>query len=321
MVLSVPVGVLANERDGVVLTLGGHCVVGRASRCDIVIEDPQISTEHASISWTVHGWEIRDLGSTNGTTVNETRLEPSERRLLARGDRAVFGPGSSAWVFLDDAPPVALAVEVDSKVRREGSAQMLLLPNLRTPSACVICDDQGWWCEQTSGREPVEDGEIIVVGEQRWRLFLPSNQDALPTTEVGVPLRALKQAHMRFAVSLDEEDVTIGLDFGTKATEIRHRAFSFLLLTLARARRRDAKDPQLPPAECGWVYVDDLCDELRVSPERLNVHIHRARRHFERLDVVDATRIVERRPGTGAVRIGVASLEFRRADGSVLVVE
>jgi pSer/pThr/pTyr-binding forkhead associated (FHA) protein len=45
--------------------------LGRASDNDIVIDDPFTSSNHAMIIWRDGGWWIEDLGSHNGTFVND----------------------------------------------------------------------------------------------------------------------------------------------------------------------------------------------------------------------------------------------------------
>ncbi len=52
-------------------------VLGRAD-CDIVLNDPEISRQHASIE--VHGARVvlKDLGSTNGTFINDVKIAQSE---------------------------------------------------------------------------------------------------------------------------------------------------------------------------------------------------------------------------------------------------
>jgi putative nucleotidyltransferase with HDIG domain len=52
--------------------------VGRLASLEVVIEDNSVSRRHAEIRGTPSGWRVRDLGSTNGTFVNGTRLGPGE---------------------------------------------------------------------------------------------------------------------------------------------------------------------------------------------------------------------------------------------------
>lgn len=44
--------------------------IGRSPECDLVLSDPTVSRHHARLRRLPHGWELRDLGSTNGTRVN-----------------------------------------------------------------------------------------------------------------------------------------------------------------------------------------------------------------------------------------------------------
>jgi putative nucleotidyltransferase with HDIG domain len=52
--------------------------VGRLSTLEVVIDDNSVSRRHAEIRATPSGWRVRDLGSTNGTFLNGTRLGPGE---------------------------------------------------------------------------------------------------------------------------------------------------------------------------------------------------------------------------------------------------
>jgi pSer/pThr/pTyr-binding forkhead associated (FHA) protein len=62
--------------------------LGRLSECDIVISDPGASRRHAEIRRENGRFVLTDLGSTNGTQVNESTV--SERD-LEEGDRITIG--------------------------------------------------------------------------------------------------------------------------------------------------------------------------------------------------------------------------------------
>jgi hypothetical protein len=55
-------------------------LVGRHPRCDIVIDGSNVSRRHAELLFRDGVWVIRDLGSTNGTTVNGSPVGRSELR-------------------------------------------------------------------------------------------------------------------------------------------------------------------------------------------------------------------------------------------------
>jgi DNA-binding NtrC family response regulator len=50
--------------------------IGRHSRNDLVLEDPDASSEHCSISYEDGRWVLQDLGSANGTFINDLKLSP-----------------------------------------------------------------------------------------------------------------------------------------------------------------------------------------------------------------------------------------------------
>jgi pSer/pThr/pTyr-binding forkhead associated (FHA) protein len=63
--------------------------IGRLPECDIVISDPGASRRHATITRQDGGeYVLTDLGSTNGTIVND---EPVGEHVLTDGDRITIG--------------------------------------------------------------------------------------------------------------------------------------------------------------------------------------------------------------------------------------
>lgn len=78
----------------------GSILVGRAPHCDLILEHPSISKEHAR--FTRKGQELRleDLGSTNGTFHNYKRLEPRSPVAVLADDALCFGRGGG-WQLLD----------------------------------------------------------------------------------------------------------------------------------------------------------------------------------------------------------------------------
>jgi hypothetical protein len=62
------------EINGRSYPLNGTVVIGRGSDADITIDDTGISRRHLEISWDGRKAEARDLGSTNGSTLNGERF-------------------------------------------------------------------------------------------------------------------------------------------------------------------------------------------------------------------------------------------------------
>jgi len=62
--------------------------VGRLPECDVVVDDPGASRHHAEIRRVGSAYVVNDLGSTNGTLVNDARVT---EQALADGDRITIG--------------------------------------------------------------------------------------------------------------------------------------------------------------------------------------------------------------------------------------
>ncbi len=74
---------------GATLTLtGGRATVGRLPSCEVLLDDPTVSREHAAFVRRGQSWWVLDLGSTNGTRVNG--VDAAEHP-LSDGDEIEFG--------------------------------------------------------------------------------------------------------------------------------------------------------------------------------------------------------------------------------------
>lgn len=71
--------------------------LGRGTTCDVIISDPGVSRHHAELLHSTSGWVIRDTGSTNGTSINDTPVNQSQ---IYDGD--VIEVGSTRLEFQED---------------------------------------------------------------------------------------------------------------------------------------------------------------------------------------------------------------------------
>lgn len=74
---------------GATFTLRPGATVGRHPACEIQLNDNFVSTQHARLTREADGWWVTDLGTTNGTFVNEARAKRPTR--LNPGDTIRFG--------------------------------------------------------------------------------------------------------------------------------------------------------------------------------------------------------------------------------------
>ncbi|MFL5760475.1 MAG: FHA domain-containing protein [Thermomicrobiales bacterium] len=74
---------------GTTFSLNGQTVVGRHPDCDLIIQEPYMSSEHAELMPFDGRWQVKDLGSTNGTYLNgHSVLHPED---IQPGDVIQFG--------------------------------------------------------------------------------------------------------------------------------------------------------------------------------------------------------------------------------------
>lgn len=62
------------KQAGLVMNLGDLLKIGRTADCQLVLDDDYVSSRHARIYATDQGYMVDDLGSTNGTYLNDQRL-------------------------------------------------------------------------------------------------------------------------------------------------------------------------------------------------------------------------------------------------------
>jgi hypothetical protein len=80
-----------------IVEIDSGAVLGRASACTVVLDDPTVSKHHARIAFDARAW-IEDLDSTNGTFVNGRRITGSAP--LRRGDRIALGAAKLSFLGL-----------------------------------------------------------------------------------------------------------------------------------------------------------------------------------------------------------------------------
>ncbi len=117
---------------GMIYPLGSNAVtIGRSASCDIQIIDKRVSRHHAVIQAQRHGFVIEDLGSKNGTLVNNKPLVG--RIQLHSGDRVQIG--DCLLLFELDADE---GEAPDPRTKSRGSVQLDPDNEQRPPGQFVI---------------------------------------------------------------------------------------------------------------------------------------------------------------------------------------
>lgn len=292
--------------------------IGRACFNDVVIDDRQVSEYHALV-WPIEGvaW-VRDLGSTNGTYVNDERL--MGRLALKAGDEISVGGVRlrlhASRSLRSVEPPLILedgltklSVPMIRNRFRVGSAPDcdLVIPGAEAVEFMIRQDLQGMYRMSADGDQPVT---IDVPFEAAGRTFtVRDTSDMFQPTIAPVSLdedpRYKIVADMGGArgVAATIRDLDSGEDY---CVEAENRAI--LLCLLAQAVRSD-RDDGLEPGSVGWRDDYDLRVALwgrNAGKNQLNVLLHRLRRELWGSGV-DA-RFIEK--ARGRTRIDVADVEI-----------
>ncbi|MGK3960058.1 FHA domain-containing protein [Sorangium sp. So ce118] len=303
-------GVLRHVSSGRSVVLAAHAVAGRAPSSAVRLADHAASNDHASVSWNGERWQVRDLGSTNGTFVDEVRVLPREKADLKQGSVLRLGSDAERWELTDDGGPVVVARAVVTGEVHQAVDGLLALPNQDNVLVSIITDSTGrWLLEGSDGSlRQVRDGEEITLAGQRWTLTVPPASPVVGTYKTK-PSFSLATCTLRFHVSRDEEHVRIEAVDGEETLPLGQLTAFYALLLLARERAEDAKKANLPVDEHGWIHVVDLAASLRVEETYLNVLLHRARQAFAKAGL--GSEIVQRR--RREIRLGTGRVEEFKA--------
>lgn len=284
-------------------------VVGRAVICGSRLNHKYISAQHAALRWAGTHWELKDLGSRNGTFLEGVRLKPGEELTLREGSKIAFGkPNEDLWELVDASAPTVMAVPVDGGDAVLLDGEMLALPSSEDPRATIYRNGEGCWVlEQAEDSAwPITNRQTFEVAGRSWRF---SCSESLGTTSLATSSAELEVRHLQlsFSVSRDEEHVHLHVTSAGRTFDLGTRNHNYLLVTLARRRLADAVEG-IPDTVCGWIYLEDLAHDATMAPPQLNIDVFRIRKQFAAIGVIDAGNIIERRPRTRQLRIGTAHL-------------
>lgn len=95
----VTIGSDPHLRPGLLLDLKPVTALGAQSDNDLILRDRFVSRSHARLRWDGVGWWIEDLGSRNGTYVNNIAIAPNVPTKLENG--SMIGVGGVAFQLIE----------------------------------------------------------------------------------------------------------------------------------------------------------------------------------------------------------------------------
>jgi adenylate cyclase len=109
-------------------------VIGRREQCDIVLDFPNISSQHCSLELQNGYWLVRDLRSRNGVKVNGERVDskflmPGDELTIARHKYAIdYQPDPNAPPPEEESPFAMSLLERAGLLRKEEEQRRRRLP-------------------------------------------------------------------------------------------------------------------------------------------------------------------------------------------------
>ena len=117
----------------------GSNLLGRAEDCHFTIADPTVSSRHCEVIVTEFGVRVRDLGSSNGTTVNAIAVQECD---LADGQILMLGSLTLRIIL----PPIHIAIPElsapetgEPPVLEDGSRACHNHPGVAAALECTQC--------------------------------------------------------------------------------------------------------------------------------------------------------------------------------------
>lgn len=147
--------------------------IGRKPDNDLVIDNPAVSGHHARVVKEEGGFAIEDLGSTNGTFLNDAKVQ---KQKLKNTD--CINIGKHALIFQDEVapppppPPPPKESDSDKTMILDTAKQKELLKALGTvKTAAVTAKDEkiGWLTVSTGDTDKKEyelTGRLNVIGKE-----------------------------------------------------------------------------------------------------------------------------------------------------------
>jgi serine phosphatase RsbU (regulator of sigma subunit)/pSer/pThr/pTyr-binding forkhead associated (FHA) protein len=240
----------------------GTTSIGRLDTATIRLASAAVSKRHAEIEGTGGQFVIRDVGSRNGTFVNDQRVPEGEARRLADGDRIRFG-GANA--------PEARFSLGDSTGAEEQTTNVLALAPLFAEALRVLRPGHGL----TEVLEIVLDSSLALSGADRGFIMLAEGGglsfklarssggrtlalENFETTSRAIPQKVLESGQPLFATDLLVSDMP---EMHARTVQLGVR--SVVCLPLVAARFSDDGSAPAAARRIGVLYLDSR------SPGRL----------------------------------------------------
>ncbi|MCX4029674.1 FHA domain-containing protein [Endozoicomonas sp. SM1973] len=268
---------ILDQHSGEIVNLQSQHIFGRhPTSTHTVLPNPDASRMHAVITWDGEFWWLQD-SSSNGTLINNSRMQSGGKVCLKTGDQIVFGNNTThQWQLLDVVPPQSMLKAISPSLSDIILEDIVALPSEQNPDVVIYMTAQGSWvCESQSGTTLLKSGDQVGVTDNVWQFI-----EAAPCVQTQMVVENQPTSpRFTFNVSQNEEHVFLKIQFTHQEIDLGQRTHHYLLLLLARKRQED-KVAGLQATEQGWIDKELLSDILKLSENHINIQIYRFRKQL-----------------------------------------
>ncbi len=196
--MSTPIQVSFNVNKGIdgisMIPINASSVIaGNSDAVDIKLENRFVSRRHFQVRFESDVFYISDLGSTNGTYLNGTKLNPNEEQILRDGDVVGLGVDEVLLVFSGPVGTVRIDTAVIARANRGNDGDLVVdsasrdvwvrdkkLPSLPRKEFDIL------ECLFQNRGQAVSRDEIAAAG---W----PERPDDVPNADIDQYIRRLRR--------------------------------------------------------------------------------------------------------------------------------
>jgi hypothetical protein len=269
----------------------GATLIGRSSDCQVTIEDPLVSRQHARILLEGDEAKVEDLGSRNGVKLNGVAVK--QAATLKDGDRLRIG--TQELVFCKVEPASGASAKTTGFLRHCAACR------LPYPKEMVACPNCGAADQAEQGEEDTLSGQFGASSQGSWSVQL-----LIEVLEKAISLGRAADADriMRRATAQIEERVLKGDKIDLKQLEALSIAAAKMSIDsgeatwgswVAQIHRRMSVVPPGPVVESLSRLVAKYPEEVGEAVDDLAAHCRGALQSMSPEDAESLTRLEELR--------------------------
>jgi hypothetical protein len=167
----------------------GDTLIGRSANCQVTLDDPLVSREHARIRIQGQAAFVEDLGSRNGVQLSGQQIDGST--LLSNGDRLRIG--TQELIFLE--LPATAERPTRGATRQTGFMCHCANCSRAYPAELVACPACG-------GKERVEEDTLTGADQRDWGLELAA--EAVERASKGAHVEDLERVVSHARLGLEQ---------------------------------------------------------------------------------------------------------------------